>query len=135
MPAVHEGRVLRTEGRGDAVIELEIVVPLPPMPKMRPRFGQGRAHNDERYSQWKRDFGVHCWGKPSLGAGPFGIHIQFETTTGRMRPDLDNAAGAVLDALQDAGVIGNDRDAVDLRAVITKRAVPQILITLWNIEE
>ena len=47
-----------------------------------------------------------------------------------MRPDLDNVGGAVLDALQDAGVIANDREAVRLTFLIDKDKRAGIDITV-----
>ncbi len=47
-----------------------------------------------------------------------------------MRPDLDNVGAACLDALQDAGVIENDRDAVRLTFILDKDKKPGIDITV-----
>jgi Holliday junction resolvase RusA-like endonuclease len=39
---------------------------------------------------------------------PVEVEVVIRTKSGNMKPDIDNAAGAYLDALQAAGVIAND---------------------------
>lgn len=94
--------------------QVSLVVDLPPKAKARPRVTQNGTYMPPAYAQWKRDFAVACHGYPWRVIGRFSIVIRFYTPTGRMRCDLDNAAAAVLDALQDAGVIENDRDCVEI---------------------
>lgn len=105
-----------------------LAIPMAPMPKKRPRFGAGAVYNDDKYSQWKRDFGLYCLGAVRT-EGPFKVTILFYTRNGKMRPDIDNAAGAVLDALQEAGVIENDRHARELHAAL-RIGTPQIQVVI-----
>lgn len=94
------------------------IVAMPPMGKARPRVTKrGHAFMPEDYRQWKLAFGVKAkaalWGVP-LPLFPKGVHFRtftdFFTKTGNCRSDMDNCHAAVLDALQDAGIIVNDRD-------------------------
>lgn len=93
-----------------------------PMAKARPRFGQGYVHMPKPYVDWKYAFAARAkWqynGEPLEGR--LSVDVVFATQTGSMRPDLDNAFGAVADALQEAGVIGNDRQIVGLSCHVEK---------------
>ena len=64
------------------------------------------------YMEWRAKF-RQLWHNCVPAFAPFDESIQlrvtFYTKTGRMRPDLDNAVAAVLDALQDVRAITNDR--------------------------
>lgn len=106
-------------------------IPIEPHAKERPRFGSGRTYNSKRYTDWRKKFcALAPKSKRGMG-GSLEVSIFFLTKTGKMRPDLDNAAAAVCDALQDAGVVINDRDITDLHCGITKSDVaPAIQITI-----
>lgn len=82
------------------------------------------------YQDWRRRF----VGMVDHGAAPMGeeIHVGLVviTKSGKMRPDLDNVLGAVLDALQDANVIANDRGVVAFSAEIRKGGKPGLHITV-----
>lgn len=110
---------------------IELEIPLPPMPKKRPRVTARGTYMPPEYTEWKRDFGTHCRGVKPFGGVGFGISVRFVTATGRMRCDLDNALGAVLDALQDAGIIQNDRFAESIQASKAKGPGPAIVIAIW----
>jgi Holliday junction resolvase RusA-like endonuclease len=103
--------------------------PVAPCAKPRPRFSsRGRhAYMPEAYRTWQRSFRAFMPRRRIEGA--VALSITFATKSGRMRPDLDNAAGAVMDALQ-PDVIGNDRDVIELRARVVKSATPGIEVAL-----
>jgi Holliday junction resolvase RusA-like endonuclease len=92
----------------------EADIPIEPHAKERPRFGSGRAYNSKRYTDWRKRFVALAPRVKQPMSGALEVSIFFHTKSGKMRPDLDNAAAGVCDALQDAGVIANDRDIVDL---------------------
>jgi len=104
-----------------------IFIPMPPMGKARPRVTRsGHAFMPNSYTKWKKDFGLRAkfaWKPWPPVNGPFAIRIIIGTKSGKMRSDLDNSAGSVLDALQDAGLIANDRDCRQLsaRIIVTKQ--------------
>jgi Holliday junction resolvase RusA-like endonuclease len=64
----------------------------------------------KKYMQWRQSFvrqaRMLCHETIDV---PFAMSVIFSTETGKMKPDRDNAKGAILDALQDAGIIANDR--------------------------
>ena len=102
-------------------------VAMPPMGKARPRVTRsGHCFMPNSYAKWKKDFAaraIFAWRPWPNITGPFSIKIIIGTKTGKMRSDLDNSAGSVLDALQDAGLIANDRDCRQLsaRIIVTKQ--------------
>ena len=99
----------------------------PAMAKPRPR-GKGRQfYMPPLYMEWKKDVALEAalrYAKTQF-EGPVSIKISIRRTRFVVeinqslrkrfgRADLDNLAGGVLDALQDAGVIDNDRNVVDM---------------------
>ncbi len=101
----------------------------PAKPKPRPR-GKGKHfYNPPEYTQWKQDVATELlarFPRPRF-RGRVAISIKFgrkgfvvtieDTEQGRHgQSDIDNLAGGVLDALQDAGVIDNDRNVTVLAA-------------------
>ena len=93
-------------------------VHMPPMGKARPRVTRtGHAFMPEPYRKWKKEFGrlaKLALKSETLPLFPKGVRIRvdtvFFTKTGNCQSDTDNAHASVLDALQDAGIIVNDRD-------------------------
>lgn len=85
----------------------------------------------KNYMEWKKKFAALAK-KQSSGRinRTFLIDIKIRKKTGKMRSDIDNVAGSVLDALQDCGIIENDRDCVGLSIAITKAAEDYLCITL-----
>lgn len=85
-----------------------------PMGKARPRVTRtGHAFMPTAYRKWKAEFVARCMALPLKDRktidGPVSITVLFYTKTGNMRSDCDNAYAAVLDGLQDAKIIANDR--------------------------
>ena len=114
-----------------------------PRGKERPRFDgrSRRAHMSDRYTLWKREVAVAAalqWranGRygPIGGRGHrLGCRLVITTTTGNMRPDLDNAVGAVWDALVDGGILVDDRGFVALDARVVKGKARGIAVELWE---
>lgn len=92
-----------------------------PAAKARPRVTRRGTYMPDAYMKWREKF---CWLVKKAGMPQrhlrerIGILMRVQTKTGTMRPDLDNALAGALDALQDAGVIGNDRNVIKLEAVL-----------------
>ena len=109
-----------------------MLIAMPPMGKSRPRVTRsGHAFMPSKYVKWKKDFAtraVFAWRPWPKITGSFSIKITIGTKSGKMRSDLDNSAGSVLDALQDAGLIANDRDCRQLMARIITSDAPGILV-------
>ena len=114
-----------------------MLISMPPMGKARPRVTKsGHAFMPSSYTKWKKDFAtraVFAWRPWPNITGPFSIKITIGTKSGKMRSDLDNSAGSVLDALQDAGLIANDRDCRQLMAKIITSNTPWILVEVDTI--
>lgn len=110
---------------------IRFAAPVPPCAKPRPRFTSlgrnrfrgARAYMPAAYRLWQAAF-RRCVPRGTI-EGPCRVVIVFGTRSGRMKPDLDNAAGAVLDALQ-PDTIPNDRDVVELVARLARTASPSI---------
>lgn len=83
-----------------------------PMGKARPRLGSGRAFMPKAYVKWKHLAGIRmraAWaGKPMIRE-PFAMFVVIVRKTGKMRSDLDNVVGSILDTAQDHLIIANDR--------------------------
>ena len=108
---------------------MHIEIPMPPAAKARPRVTSRGTYMPRKYQEWRREFVGHCEGSGQV-SGPFALAVTFETKSGTMRPDLDNAAAAVLDALQDAEVIQNDRNCRRLFAEVVKAKGNRIVVDI-----
>lgn len=82
------------------------------------------------YMDWRKRFCALISPPDAPIAGPLSIIVIVYTKSGKMRPDLDNVGAGVLDALQDAKVIVNDREAVRLTFILDKDKVPGLDITV-----
>ncbi len=78
-------------------------------PKARPRVAGGHAYLPKRYRDWK-DAAIASLRQqlPSDWVPRCGVAITI-AISGKQRGDADNIAGAVLDALVQAGVLEDDR--------------------------
>lgn len=80
-------------------------------PKARPRLGKGRAYLPQKYRDWK-DEAISQLLTQSRPPDPL---VKAEVSIyigGGQRGDLDNIAGAILDALVQAGILLDDRISV-----------------------
>jgi Holliday junction resolvase RusA-like endonuclease len=80
-------------------------------PKARPRLGNGRAYLPSKYRDWKADAIAQLLtqSRPPQPIDKASIAI----SVGRgQRGDLDNIAGAILDALVQSGILLDDRISV-----------------------
>ena len=110
---------------------ISIFIPMAPLGKARPRVTKRGTYMPVKYSKWKAEFGTRAklaWAPFHPITGPFSMRVIFGTLTGKMRSDLDNCWGSVADALQDVGLIANDRDCRQLMARIITSDAPGILV-------
>jgi Holliday junction resolvase RusA-like endonuclease len=106
-----------------------------PVPKGRPRFGQGRVYTPERTAQFETTI---RWllrqQKAPLLKGDLGADITFWLT--RQDGDVDNYLKACLDASQ--GILfGNDRQVKDVHCrlmKVTAGVMPCIELAIWETE-
>lgn len=108
-------------------------IKLPPMAKARPRVTRRGTYMPKPYQQWRQKFCALVGRPPKPLAGHLAIAIRIYTKSGKMRPDLDNVVGAVLDALQDAQVIANDRTVRQIGASLDQDDVPCIDLMVWEV--
>lgn len=88
---------------------IELTINLKPCAKARPRVTRWGCYMPKAYNLWRAAFVAEVkrqWDQPPID-GAINVNIGFFCTS--HRPDVDNSAGACLDALQDAGVFANDR--------------------------
>jgi len=107
-----------------------------PMGKARPRFGKGRAFMPPKYMKWKREFITRlrlATGPQDPLVGTFALAVTITRKSGKMKSDLDNVAGSILDALQDGSFIVNDRDCRSLNISMAKSKQEGIAIALESI--
>jgi Holliday junction resolvase RusA-like endonuclease len=80
-------------------------------PKARPRLGRGGAYLPSKYRDWK-DEAIAQLLAQSLPPQPLDKAVISIGIGGKQRGDLDNIAGAILDALVQAGILLDDRISV-----------------------
>lgn len=87
------------------------------VPKARPRFKGGRAYLPQNYRDWMND-AVSFLLTQSRPAIPINHPVQVSITLKQPRGDLDNLAGAVLDALVNAAILEDDRCSIVRRLIV-----------------
>ena len=111
-----------------------VEIPLKAVPKARPRVVHaGHVYMPAHYMAWREAFVANLQAqrithaKPLLGSMKLWVRVSGDTIgvnltpTEAVRPtgvrgDLDNLVGAIMDALQDAGVYLNDAQVVSIDA-------------------
>lgn len=78
-------------------------------PKARPRFDGNRVLTPKRYRDWKADAILDLKAQVPAGFQVIAKASVDIVILGSVRGDLDNLAGAVLDALVQAGILQDDR--------------------------
>jgi Holliday junction resolvase RusA-like endonuclease len=80
-------------------------------PKARPKLGNGRAYLPANYRDWKElaILQLESQGVPQI---PIDKAVVSIAIGGKQRGDLDNIAGAILDALVQSGILLDDRLSV-----------------------
>lgn len=96
----------RTGGNLDYRIDRKIC------PKARPRLGKGRAYLPANYRDWKTNAIAQLKSQPQPSEPIAKCEISIAIGGGGQRGDLDNIAGACLDALVQAGILVDDRISV-----------------------
>lgn len=120
------------------MIDVLACIEIEPKGKARPRVTKtGRAFMPPEYMQWKKRVGFLLLEHRNKAAlpitGPIRVSTMFYTPTGNCRSDMDNAHAAVLDALQDAGWIVNDRQVKVGIYSIEQRSTPMLAIHIQSI--
>jgi len=108
-----------------------IEISVAPFAKARPRATRGPGvYMPRSYVASKRAAVIEmrkAWGDRRTIMETVSVTILLITASGNMRPDIDNAAGGVLDAMQDAGILGNDKQVRRLTATVL-RGEPRTVI-------
>lgn len=116
----------------------DFVLPVPLQPKSRPRFTlRGRPYKDSKYREWTetvRSILGEWWTLPPLQKGQVAaLHLTF---LGPGTSDLDNLAGAVMDAGK--GIVWSDDRVTVLQRIEAswqqkpKNAQAIYLKVIWN---
>jgi len=117
---------------------IQFSVPLRPKPSPRPRTN-GFLPRD--YVKWKSDFGllVPYTAKQNLsGLVKVFIYCRYATPKKQSKDvltpagDVDNLAKSVMDALQDCGVIKNDRQVVSLTVAKAYSVCDEVEVRIEN---
>ena len=124
--------------------ESGLFVPVRAVPKERPQVHKGGAHYSDRYVEFRqnvmqslREQGIQLSGidypvSMEVSFRTNGFHLQLRPITtilgGVTRPthvrgDADNMAGGVMDALEDGGILSNDKHVLELHT------------QLWEVED
>lgn len=114
-----------------------------PVPASRPRVTKWGTYYPKTYKDWK-DKASGFFSKPAaVASGP--LHVQLEVICKRPQKlttdipvgDVDNYAKAALDAVNDAGIWGDDKQVVSLHVVkryAGKGEEPRTHIEIHSIE-
>mgnify|MGYP000311797912 CR=1 FL=1 len=89
---------------------ISLTLDIRPCAKPRPRVTRWGAYNEPRYMEWRAEVVRQVkaqWDGVKI-SGKIGMFCHHDCKK-KLRPDLDNAVGAVQDALKDAGIYGDDR--------------------------
>lgn len=116
--------------------DLAVFLPGQPVPCARPRVINGRAYTPADYARWKQGAALVLRSQRVVIPGPVWVEITVYHNRPISRPlhvsgddwrtggahyaisrgDLDNYVKGVLDAMQDGGVLANDRQVVHIVA-------------------
>lgn len=99
-----------------------------PQSKRNSQFRNGYAYVEPHYRSWRGAVAAIArgqWLRPDFTmreplTDPIAVSVTFKTASGLLRGDLDNGFAGLMDALQEAGVIENDRLIRRLSAEVVK---------------
>lgn len=95
--------------------------------------GHGSIGKTDKLEAYERSFYLQCKHRGLKIDRPFKLFVDVYHTSNR--PDLDNAFKVILDCLQYAGVIKNDRDCIEIFArKLVDKTNPRVEIALHVIE-
>ena len=113
------------------------VVPWPAKPKARPRVTGSQAYMPSDYRKWKaRVADFIALSRDEVVEGKCRVEMVFREKdvairvvpviedwrrAKGVRGDIDNLVGGMLDAMQDSGMIDDDRNVIEVHALIQKR--------------
>lgn len=108
------------------------------VPKARPRFNsRGHVHMPPKYTEWKQNAVINLRDVRFVASGKVSLEITFVNAV-RGNADCDNAAGSIMDALVESGVLCGDSVATIGKLVVENyqekkpKIKPQTLIVVNN---
>jgi Holliday junction resolvase RusA-like endonuclease len=117
---------------------IRIVLPGKVVPKARPRFSsRGHVHMPPKYAEWKQNAVIDLRNARFIASGKVSLEITFINAI-RGNADCDNAAGSIMDALVESGVLAGDSVATIGKLVVENyqekkpKIKPQTLIVISN---
>lgn len=115
---------------------IRIVLPGKVVPKARPRFSsRGHVHMPPKYAEWKQNAVIDLRSVRFIASRKVSLEITFINAI-RGNADCDNAAGSIMDALVESGVLAGDSVATIGKLVVENyqekkpKIKPQTLIVL-----
>ena len=115
---------------------IRIILPGKVVPKARPRFSsRGHVHMPPKYAEWKQEAVITLRGLTHIVSSKVSLQITFINAL-RGNADCDNAAGAIMDALVESGVLSGDSVATIPKLVVEnykekkQKILPQTLIEI-----
>jgi Holliday junction resolvase RusA-like endonuclease len=117
---------------------IRIILPGKVVPKARPRFSsRGHVHMPPKYAEWKQNAVINLVNTNFVTVGKLCLEITFINAI-RGNADCDNAAGSIMDALVESGVLVGDSVATIGKLVVENyqekkpKIKPQTLIVINN---
>ena len=108
------------------------------VPKARPRFSsRGHVHMPPSYAKWKQNAVIDLRDVRCIASRKVSLEITFINAI-RRNSDCDNAAGSIMDALVESGVLRGDSVATIGKLVVENyqerkpKIKPQTLIVINN---
>lgn len=108
------------------------------VPKARPRLSsRGHVHMPPNYAKWKQNAVIDLTDVRCIASGKVSLEITFINAI-RGNSDCDNAAGSIMDALVESGVLCGDSVATISKLVVENyqekkpKIKPQTLIVINN---
>ena len=97
---------------------IRIILPGKVVPKARPRFSsRGHVHMPPKYAEWKQNAVIDLRNARFIASGKVSLEITFINAI-RGNADCDNAAGSIMDALVESGVLAGDSVATIGKLVV-----------------
>ena len=122
---------------------LKFAIPMKPIGKARPRVTKRGTFMPKSYDLWRNMFKLHVRDQVHSSllhllplTGRLSFSCEFSSPTGNIRPDLDNAIGAIWDAIQvpKKGGWGLIQDDKQFALIVTRIVQGPTMIT-FEIEE
>lgn len=105
---------------------MKIVIEGEPVPKARPRKGNGNFYTPAKSKAYEDLVAWHVMGKPTF-EGDLLVRVIFFCSPRKTQPDLDNLLKSLLDGLQKGGLFRDDVQVAQIEAMrLTTERNPRV---------